>query len=255
MAGGSAFNCGITIEQKLFCWGQVNGQVEGLYRQVTVSHFFGCGILADGRINCWGHSPLVARVMGANNRTYVQISCSQNHCCALDDDAHAHCWGSMSVGETAVPLADSRPLEDQDQDEEDEDETLGLEPTHLQFKQISAGPQYSCGITVRGDLQCWGHPSLMKGKYPSRLPGPFKQVSVGGNGVCVLRAEDASEGANAMECWGNAAVVVSAEARRAREWDQVSVGDGIVCGVSMDSELSCWGRSRVRDIPPSLIVA
>lgn len=56
LSGGEMFNCGVTVEQTVFCWGHkdIQGQIPGLYRQISVSQSFGCGILTDGGINCWG---------------------------------------------------------------------------------------------------------------------------------------------------------------------------------------------------------
>lgn len=157
----------------------------------------------------------------------------------------------------------------------------------LKFKQISVGFQYSCGITLEfDDLQCWGehNSNIIKG-YPKFIKGPFRQVSVGGLGLCVIRTEkiietndlDASNSisnqqvllekssvsrilsdnenkSNRVECWGKAKKIMPAHSNNF-EWDQISVGDGIICGVTMDSELKCWGRYRASVIPDTVIVA
>ena len=59
ISSGLAFDCGITSDQELHCWGDNkiiggNRQIPGLYKQVAVDEFFGCGILLDGRIQCFG---------------------------------------------------------------------------------------------------------------------------------------------------------------------------------------------------------
>jgi alpha-tubulin suppressor-like RCC1 family protein len=119
-------------------------------------------------------------------RKFVQVSCSTHHCCALDTNAHAHCWGyGLSFGEMLPPTKKNMTMigvvgdggedpavtelldldEDEDEeDEEDEDEedseTENFDITdaqeilmleRLQFKQISVGEAYSCGIVMHED--------------------------------------------------------------------------------------------------------
>lgn len=53
---GLYFSCGISVDQTLLCWGQINGQIPGLYTQISADSdgYFGCGLLVDGNIHCWG---------------------------------------------------------------------------------------------------------------------------------------------------------------------------------------------------------
>ena len=147
----------------------------------------------------------------------------------------------------------------------------------LQFKQISVGEGFSCGIVLQeefanltavvheGDLVCWGghrkHSSM-----PHHIIGPFKQVSVGTIGVCAIYigGEDrdldsrrkGTEGPapHTMKCWG---FITNFVFPKDAAWDQVSVGSLSVCGVTMMSELECWGTGMhdVKKMPRDIEIA
>ena len=147
----------------------------------------------------------------------------------------------------------------------------------LQFKQISVGEGFSCGIVLQeefanltavvheGDLVCWGghrkHSSM-----PHHIIGPFKQVSVGSIGVCAIyigeedrdldprRKGTEGPAPHTMKCWG---FITNFVFPRDIAWDQVSVGSLSVCGVTMMSELECWGTGMhdVKKMPRDIEIA
>ena len=132
----------------------------------------------------------------------------------------------------------------------------------VQFKQISVGPELSCGITLHGQhLRCWGRSAFFEPpiSMPRDVQGPFKQVSAGGRGICAIYAtqEDADEigaadrspdyVADGLTCWGVASWIVKPKAFNG--WDQISVGSTTVCGVSMESDMECFGADA---IPPHM---
>lgn len=125
------------------------------------------------------------------------------------------------------------------------------------FVQVSVGVKYSCGITCKdGNILCWGD-KMLHGIYPQFMTGPFKQVTVGGAGVCAIYGEEGHISANIAEnslvCWGNAKQQMPEH--MPEEWDQILVGDFITCGITMQSDVKCWGRSIANRIPSSIIAA
>jgi hypothetical protein len=212
--------------------------------------------------------------------------------------AYPHCWSAVGDMKETIPptytysqyLAASRgpgvdpglllqsPRRDRAGDEEEDFDPAasgtvtapGIDRadegvSKIQFRQISVGDGQSCGITLLGaHLQCWGG----RGKKPLMAVGPFRQVSVGGSGVCAITAaaEDQSEGqeggreADRLVCWGFAEQMVhySGDSAAHYQWDQVSVGASSVCAVTLDSEMRCWGGGippEYRDHPAKFIVA
>lgn len=102
------------------------------------------------------------------------------------------------------------------------------------------------------------------------------QVSAGGTGICAITGDPSSHqsqtvgqansldsdsqsmrAADQLLCWGNARHKVNATAFE--QWDQVSVGAIMVCGVSMDSDLTCFGGdilpAHIRDYHKYIVVA
>jgi alpha-tubulin suppressor-like RCC1 family protein len=107
----------------------------------------------------------------------------------------------------------------------------------IQFKQLSVGKSFSCGIQhMDGKIRCWGTlKGVLRDTDLIESQAPYRQVSVGPHGVCMI-----SEGTNAATCLGVSPLP-------SNEWDQLKVGKSHVCGVTMDSELKCSG-------PPHVIV-
>eukprot|EP00595_Chromulina_sp_UTEXLB2642_P003581 CAMPEP_0196767656 /NCGR_PEP_ID=MMETSP1095-20130614/41821_1 /TAXON_ID=96789 ORGANISM="Chromulina nebulosa, Strain UTEXLB2642" /NCGR_SAMPLE_ID=MMETSP1095 /ASSEMBLY_ACC=CAM_ASM_000446 /LENGTH=260 /DNA_ID=CAMNT_0042136161 /DNA_START=274 /DNA_END=1056 /DNA_ORIENTATION=+ len=260
----------------MYCWGsqQYNRQIPGKYSQVSVANSFACSIQTDGQIYCFGHSFLANHIQKDDNR-YVQISCGTGHCCALDENAIPNCWGN--VHSKAVYPPDSKDEDSshenkndyEEEDEEDIEESIRTSKPSIRFRQISVGDQYSCGIKVQdNDLICWGEHDTFsspyyKNPYPRHVKGPFKQISIGQLGICAIRGEldDLNEHkdnnnpnvtSHSLQCWGNTIAVMPRTIDG--EWDQVRVGDGMICAVSMDSQLKCWG-SRIPHLPDSVIIA
>ena len=149
---------------------------------------------------------------------------------------------------------------------EDEDEEINSETGQIikdsevglvQFRQISTSGDISCGITLLGaNIICWGTSSQFRGNFlPRQMQGPFKQVSAGDWGVCAITADpqeimaedhelnvdhsiDASK-PDQLKCWGFPSFTL--DPHRFEAWDQISVGSTYACGVSMESEIDCFG--------------
>lgn len=153
---------------------------------------------------------------------------------------------------------------------------------YIQFKQISVGDDYSCGITLDyNNLLCWGS----EGKHddmPRNITGPIKQVSVSKQGVCVIYDNKENDMfwrvTGKLQCWGAAvskvpssmmlsSISVSVSSDGSVEnipitsnnldntsnerWLQVKVGCGnMVCAVNDQSSLHCWGGQHVSGMQP-----
>jgi hypothetical protein len=101
----------------------------------------------------------------------------------------------------------------------------------IQFKQLSVGTNLACGIQyLDSKIRCWGNLKNVQGNDLIDSAAPYRQVSVGARGVCML-----SEGTNAVSCIGIQSLPQNTE------WDQLKVGKHHTCGVTMDSELKCVG--------------
>jgi len=245
VVSGQFFSCGITIEQRVQCWGSIetgsgtrSGEVAGLFTQLSADRFAVCGVMTDGRISCWGRSEVVKESRALQLDTghvFVQVSCAESHCCALDDEGHPHCWGvhrkSLGAGqgqgqgqELSSPLSHrvldmtGVPVEEGDYSslsvEEVLAENLTVLSSRVSFLQVSVGAEFSCGLrTDDRALQCWGSPRTHKLPVLSRPAVP---------GLTPSQTE----------------MVVTGP------FSQVSVGRVGVCVIhATTGNLSCWGRA------------
>ncbi len=185
---------------------------------------------------------------------------------------YPHCWGNIveypmitwkefkeSVDNFGWSEEEIVPGDDDYADDDntspivsDDDKRL----SKIQFRQISATREMTCGITLIGaHLRCWGYKMLhRRGRWPLSVKGPYRQVSAGVFGVCaIVGSEEDLDGEenflkvaspgdrspDSLECWGMARDYFNTT--RYTAWDQVSVGSLFACGVSMDSQLYCDG--------------
>lgn len=276
IVSGMYYSCGVTLEQSVVCWGRLQSDmpVSGLYSQITGGKHYACGIMTNGHLNCWGtvnamvqrEIPTESYMQAHDVERFVQVSCEDSHCCALDDKGHAHCWGEKQIwGATVTPQeaiavveAEAFPGMDEAMEAADfygfsEEEGAQQAPdsdslTNIVFKQISVGHQFTCAIRYdNSDLVCWGHidklqygASLANAEGHLRVEGPFKQVSTGVLGVCALY----EDGSKPVLCMGPAKSTMSGKYNI--EYDQISVGTTMVCGVNMDnSQLECGGMNAM----------
>lgn len=151
----------------------------------------------------------------------------------------------------------------------------------IQFKQVAVSQRLSCGIALNNsDLICWGQKNSYEA-MPMHVRGPFKQVSMGKFGVCVITedgkhpllsptrkeitATTTAEEATAEElpgpsllCWGTASHLLDASIKvNPIGWDQVKIANAVACAVSLHSEVLCWGMTSkaMLAIPENLIIA
>lgn len=190
------------------------------------------------------------------------------------DAGYPHCWGPSYRAEVNAPVVSWKEFkESQDsngwkEEKEDLDDEYADEdvPTitneddkrvsKVQFRQISVSNDMSCGITMIGaHLRCWGDAVLHRRRnWPRTAKGPYRQVSVGGLGICAIVASegdvsgeedflkvsppDVGRTPDSLECWGGASAI---NPSTFPAWDQVAVGVSYACGISMDSQLHCGG--------------
>jgi hypothetical protein len=140
-----------------------------------------CGRLETGELRCWGNTYYGATEHPSGAFESV-ITGASHFSCALDADHHASCWGAMYF--------------------EDEDPAL-LDPPDDEFRVLVAGAAHVCGLTLYGEVRCWGYgvPGDERGDTPyfgqaSPPEGEFVEIAVGYWHTCGLRGD------GSVECWG-----------------------------------------------------
>jgi len=145
--------CGVTDSDEVYCWGRNNwGQL--------------------GRGTTGGQSAEPEPVFGGLE--FVSVSGGADHTCGVTTAGEAYCWGRNLFGQLGNGSAGS----DQDTN------TPSLVVGEHHFAHVGAGQSFSCGITVGGNVYCWGRNDfgqLGDGTSTNRsepvlvggLPGPY----------------------------------------------------------------------------------
>ena len=172
--GGHGFTCGVTTDNRAFCWGDNrSGQVgdstqahrrvrpvpvsgNRQFRQVDAGDAHACGATLDTKAFCWGDGR--GGELG-NGKTYVsfwprrvagripfeRVTAGTTQSCAIgSSDGRAYCWGSNNSGQLGDGSVD----------------TIRLTPVAvnggISFAQLSAGFIHTCGTSTDGRAFCWG---------------------------------------------------------------------------------------------------
>lgn len=129
------------------------------------------------------YEELEARTQVRAGSSWIDLATgAKHHQCALSDDRKAYCWGANDAGQLGIGS------------------TGGMihKPTlvtgNLAFLEIHAGDQRSCGLTVSGELYCWGTDSNVPVKAATER---FKQIAMGVEHSCALRSD------GDLFCWGS----------------------------------------------------
>jgi alpha-tubulin suppressor-like RCC1 family protein len=230
------------------------------FRQVSVGSWHACGVTTDDRAYCWGQNfsgelgdgnpgaAAVSRpVAAAAGLRFQDVRAGADHTCGLTTDHQIFCWGSNTDGQ----LGDGSNSQ------------YSLAPVRLagarRYGQLRVGEAHACAITLGGATFCWGaneHGQLGDGtttgrRAPVRVAGgiAFIRVSTGAFHTCGLTA------ANKAYCWGfNGTGQIGDRTSTTRlkpapvsggiAFTTISAGGAHTCGVGTDHQAYCWGWNR-----------
>jgi alpha-tubulin suppressor-like RCC1 family protein len=274
MAAGQYFNCAITPDATVKCWGSNgNGQLgDGTttdrYQPVQVSGLsnviglaagetYACALIQGGTVKCWGYNgnsqlgdgtatqrTTPVAVTGLTNA--VSITAGRLHTCARIADGTARCWGYNGNGQLGDGTVVTR--------------STPIAVSNLSgVSSLSAGFSHTCASLADGQVKCWGNNAsgqLGNGNTSTSLPGPY--VAGLQNVVEVRTASDEDYSCALLSdgtarCWGynvsygmlgdgttttrNLPVVVSGLSNAAHLFaNSVST-----CALLNDNSVKCWG--------------
>jgi alpha-tubulin suppressor-like RCC1 family protein len=171
--GDQEFTCGLTTENRAFCWGKnKSGQIGDSsnavlrrrpvpvaggrqYRQVDAGDSHACAVTTLNKAYCWGYGGNGELGTGktylsfwpravAGGLTFERVTAGDGHTCGEATGNRAFCWGLNSFG----MLGDGTT-------------TRRLTPVAvaggLFFAQLSSGGLHTCGRTSDGKGYCWGY--------------------------------------------------------------------------------------------------
>lgn len=257
---GSQTSCGLTIRNKIWCWGNdSNGELgNSLPNQnseipIQITH------------TIQNPEPL--------NITPQTFSTGESHSCLIDQNQEAWCWGLNIRGQVGK---DDNNIFSYSSPQKVFNQIPGLNE-RLKFLEISAGGFHTCGIqTPTQEIWCWGDNQfgqLGNGEFndnPERQPVKinhqplgqgqenlqFIKVSAGNTHTCAITNQ------NEVWCWGiglngelgdglesdsNIPVKVTHENLNGNNnilsFIEISAGGNHSCGLTSQKEIWCWGAT------------
>ncbi len=232
---------------------------------VSVGVYDTCGININGGVSCWGHGDwgLLGDGLRQSSTSPVTVSgltsgvtslaAGQHHNCALLTDGSVKCWGYGDNGQLGNGTTGQY--------------STPIDATALNFKakQIVAGHQHTCALTVTGGVKCWGwngYGQLGDGTYDNKftpvdvigLTSGVTQISANFGGTCAVLEN------NNLKCWGrndygqigdgtntNRSVPVTVTALNGTV---KSVASGVfgTCAITLSNTLMCWGHNGWGDL-------
>jgi alpha-tubulin suppressor-like RCC1 family protein len=227
---GDQHSCGIDGSGDAHCWGDNDyGQLgdstvnyrffptpvvmpAGVsFEQITTGEVFTCALDGAGQAWCWGYGadgrtgdgsafgePIPSAVQ-QGGVTFVEISANFYHACGVTSAGQAYCWGVNTSGQLGDGTTSDQPTP-----------VAVLQPGGVTFVRVTTGSDHSCGITLAGQMYCWGGNGagqLGDGSSPTPSLTPvavshptgitFGPIAAGGNFSCAL--DDVNDQAY---CWG-----------------------------------------------------
>jgi alpha-tubulin suppressor-like RCC1 family protein len=186
------------------------------------------------------------------------ISAGSYHACGITAQHVAYCWGRNAEGELGNPAV-TAPCPDGGV-------ACSQKPVrvtgNLAFASISAGNNFTCGITTSGVAYCWGtnafgqlgNGSQSSSSRPARVAVgalTFQSISAGNNHSCAVTSEGVaycwgSNGSGKLGAGGPAGGGHTAPVRVAGHvlFRDISAGYFHSCAVARDGRTYCWGRNE-----------
>jgi alpha-tubulin suppressor-like RCC1 family protein len=230
ISAGNAYACGVATGGAAYCWGSnqvgqlgngsktdsdIPAAVAGKlnFKSVSTGSKHTCGITTTGSAYCWGgngsgqlgngsQNDSTQPVLVSGGLTFTSISPGWAHTCGTTTDGRAYCWGNNYRGQfgdgSRTPQSDV-PI-----------------PVSggLTFKSVSAGWDYTCGITTAGALYCWGFNEIagISSDVPELVTNELKftVISAGYQHFCGITNN------NDIFCWGKSPGNGAADARVGR---------------------------------------
>lgn len=207
-----------------------------------------CGITSDDRLYCWGDQvitqspdPTTGRML--DTRAWSGISIGDRHACAITTGKDVHCWGGDSNGALGRGTLKAATT----------DRMFG-DAAMASADVAVAGDGFTCARSSAGELSCWGaniYGELGNGdvattRAPYLLAIDATDLALGDGHTCVRGSSDS------ITCWGNnfdgqlgsapSPPVSTPPSPRASAHNAIAAGTSHTCGRSPNgTQLTCWG--------------
>lgn len=264
LSSGNGYKCGIKDNNTLHCWGlndfgQIgNGEIgnknapsqidDNKWDDISAGWRYTCGI-KDKKLYCWGWNYAGQLGDGTEIRRqnpvkisgedWGKVSTFSGGTCAINENNKLYCWGTRKNYYSL--LEESEPENSFELEKVDDDE----------WKQVTKGQWYTCGIKTDNHIYCWGYNNYGQLGYentdetdtPHKLDdNEWKSVHAGNNTTCGLNNDDL------LFCWGNYLSECSENSQDGSirqiseiKWKVFDMNSETLCGINEDDDLYCWG--------------
>lgn len=195
LSAGACMSCGLDASGEAHCWtdtdvcySQIPDPPPGPLRRIAVASGEGiCAIRDDDGMECWGveaGAPLLA--LAPEQGRYSKLCASYAHFCALDLDGFATCWGQYAAygslpsdvpfKEIACSPQATCAIGQDDRAQcwgywlEEANSAQLTQPPAIDFRSLDLDDQLACGVTLSGDIVCWGDNSDGGTDVPEGFP-------------------------------------------------------------------------------------
>jgi len=230
-----------------------------VWQSIGVGDGIACG-LAGNQARCWAlASYAMVPPFGSTTPTaladapfFQSMWVGSRHACGLDLQGVAYCWGDNFRGQLGIGVVGATLWSRR--------QTPTPVATTQKFTALSLGGDWSCGLTVGGDVYCWGGGSGGSEAVPFGVVTGQNLASLktGGNEASRDRT-CALNGADTLYCWGTfqlgppqpAAVAPSLPVTfRSFTLGGAPVQDPVTfnfqwhaCALATDGQAFCWGEN------------
>ncbi len=289
VSGSFRFACALTVSGTAYCWGPntrrgvlgIRGSgspteptepVEGdhEFTRLSLSPHHACGLKESGEVWCWGQnhfgqlgigrtvfdcrfrlgdcSEVPLQVVG--DYRFSDLNSGDDHTCGITTPGErVVCWGLGGHGELGVPADSMETCYDGSN-------RCSLSPiraaTDERFQLVSSADWGStCGLTVQGDVYCWGATSHFRhlldnsvcGEsstcgFPQRIQGlpPFTDLSRTRVATCGLKRREGAW------CWGwpDVMPVLVPGTSGIVQLAVAAANGGPMCGLAESGTALCW---------------
>lgn len=178
--------------------------------------------------------------------TFTSVDAGYQHNCAVAAGGTAYCWGANGDGQLGRGSfgggASPAPVD-----------------AEVLFSSVSAGWGHTCGVSQAGDGYCWGTPGYLgtgvseARASPTQVAGghAWREINVGFDHTCGVTVTDLAY------CWGNGNSGQLGDGDTSRHtalapqlvaggitWSSVQAGGAHTCGLTLNSEIHCWGSNQ-----------
>jgi alpha-tubulin suppressor-like RCC1 family protein len=189
---------------------------------------------------------------------FQSISAGTNHTCAITPQHVAYCWGRNAEGELGNPTVTSACSA--------AGSPCSTKPVRVEgglaFAVISAGNNFTCGVTTVGTAYCWGAGAQgqlgtgnqVSADRPERVVSEgvaFLTISAGYSHACAVARNGSAYcwGSNAGGRLGTGASLTGGHTTPALvagglSFRTISAGYFHTCGVTRSGATYCWGRNE-----------